>query len=139
MKAELVFLSSVFRPLSSVQSGMGRANKTDIPDAPGPAIVLVRPQLGENIGMTARAMLNCGLGELRLVAPRDGWPNPAAQRAASGADSVLDAARLFDSVADAVGDLTRVVATTARHRELTQRVVSPRRAAAPGPRPGAPG
>ncbi len=109
---------------------MGRANKSDIPDAPGPAIVLVRPQLGENIGMAARAMLNCGLGELRLVAPRDGWPSPTAQRAASGADSVLDGARVFDTVADAVGDLTRVIATTARHRELTQRVVSPRRAAA---------
>jgi tRNA/rRNA methyltransferase len=90
----------------------------------------VRPQLGENIGMVARAMLNCGLGELRLVAPRDGWPNPAAQRAASGADRVLEAARVVDSVADAVADLTRVVATTARHRELTQRVVGPRRAAA---------
>jgi tRNA/rRNA methyltransferase len=109
---------------------MGRANKSDIPQAPGPAIILVRPQLGENIGMASRAMLNCGLGELRLVAPRDGWPNPAAQRAASGADSVLDAARVFGTVAEAVGDLTRVIATTARHRELTQRVVNPRRAAA---------
>jgi tRNA/rRNA methyltransferase len=109
---------------------MGRANKSDIPETPGPAIILVRPQLGENIGMASRAMLNCGLGELRLVAPRDGWPNPAAQRAASGADSVLDAARVFGTVAEAVGDLTRVIATTARHRELTQRVVNPRRAAA---------
>ncbi len=109
---------------------MGRPNKSDIPEAPAPAIVLVRPQLGENIGMAARAMLNCGLGELRLVAPRDGWPNPAAQRAASGADAVLEAARVFDSVADAVSDMTRVFATTARHRELTQRVVGPRRAAA---------
>ncbi|TXL69652.1 RNA methyltransferase [Vineibacter terrae] len=108
---------------------MGRANKSDIPDAPAPAVVLVRPQLGENIGMAARAMLNCGLGELRLVAPRDGWPNPAAQRASSGADSVLESARVFESVADAVGDMTRVIATTARARELTQRVVNPRRAA----------
>jgi tRNA/rRNA methyltransferase len=109
---------------------MGRANKSDIPITPGPAIILVRPQLGENIGMAARAMLNCGLGELRLVAPRDGWPSETAQRAASGADSVLAAARVFETVAEAVADLTRVVATTARHRELTQRVVGLRRAAA---------
>jgi tRNA/rRNA methyltransferase len=109
---------------------MGRANKSDRPDAPGPAIVLVRPQLGENIGMAARAMLNCGLGELRLVAPRDGWPSATAQRAAAGADAVLEAARIFDSVPDAVADMTRVVATTARSRELTQRIVSPRRSAA---------
>lgn len=109
---------------------MGRANKSDLPPAPGPAIILVRPQLGENIGMAARAMLNCGLGTLRLVAPRDGWPSEAAQRAASGADAVLAAAGVFDSMAEAVSDLTRVVATTARSRELTQRVVSPRRAAA---------
>ena len=64
----------------------------------GPAIVLVRPQLGENIGKTARAMLNFGLTDLRLVAPRDGWPNPSAGPAAAGADIVLDQARLFDSV-----------------------------------------
>ncbi|HJQ59604.1 MAG TPA: RNA methyltransferase [Vineibacter sp.] len=109
---------------------MGRANKSDIPETPGPVIVLVRPQLGENIGMAARAMLNCGLGTLRLVAPRDGWPSETAQRAAAGADSVLDAAQVYGSVGDAVADLTRVVATTARARELTQRVVVPRRAAA---------
>lgn len=109
---------------------MGRPNKSDIPDRPGPVIVLVRPQLGENIGMAARAMLNCGLGELRLVAPRDGWPSPTAQRAASGADSVLEAVQVYDTVANAVGDRTRVIATTARARELTQRVVNPRRAAA---------
>ena len=95
-----------------------------------PTIVLVRPQLGENIGMAARAMLNCGLSRLRLVAPRDGWPNPMAQRAASGADIVLDEAGIFDTVEEAVADLQRVVATTARNRELTQRIVTPRRAAA---------
>ncbi|HEX8063034.1 MAG TPA: GIY-YIG nuclease family protein, partial [Allosphingosinicella sp.] len=69
-----------------------------------PAIVLVRPQLGENIGKAARAMLNFGLKDLRLVAPRDGWPNPSAGPAASGADIVLERARVFDSVAEAVGD-----------------------------------
>jgi tRNA/rRNA methyltransferase len=110
---------------------MGRASKgsaTD--DTATPAIILVRPQLGENIGMAARAMLNCGLSTLRLVAPRDGWPNPKAQRAASGADIVLENAGIFDSVGAAVADLERVVATTARNRELTQRILTPRRAAA---------
>ena len=63
----------------------------------GPAIILVEPQLGENIGAAARAMLNCGLTDLRLVKPRDGWPNPKAVANASGADSVIEAARLFDS------------------------------------------
>ncbi|QQS13866.1 MAG: RNA methyltransferase [Rhodospirillales bacterium] len=109
---------------------MGRPNKGQLPDAPGPAIILARPQLGENIGMVARAMLNCGLGDLRLVAPRDGWPNPKAERAASGADSVLAAARVFDTVAEAAADLERLLATTARDRDLVQRVLSPRRAAA---------
>jgi tRNA/rRNA methyltransferase len=89
----------------------------------------VRPQLGDNIGMAARAMLNCGLSSLRLVSPRDGWPNAKAQRAASGADVVLDKAKVFASVGEAVADLERVVATTARNRELSQRIVTPRRAA----------
>ena len=61
-----------------------------------PAIILVEPQLGDNIGATARAMLNCGLHDLRLVAPRDGWPNPRAKAMASGADVVLEGARVFD-------------------------------------------
>ena len=108
---------------------MGRASKGRAVSAATPTIILVRPQLGENIGMAARAMLNCGLSQLRLVRPRDGWPNAKAQRAASGADVVLEAADIFDSVADAVADLERVVATTARNRELTQRIVTPRRAA----------
>ncbi|TMJ16930.1 MAG: RNA methyltransferase, partial [Alphaproteobacteria bacterium] len=67
--------------------------------APPPAIVLVRPQLGENIGKAARAMLNFGLTDLRLVTPRDGWPNPSAGPSASGADIVLEKARVFDTVA----------------------------------------
>jgi tRNA/rRNA methyltransferase len=108
---------------------MGRSSKGRATTVAGPVIVLVRPQLGENIGMAARAMLNCGLSELRLVAPRDGWPNPKAERAASGADVVLEQAKLFDSVADAVADLQHVVATTARTRELVQRIVTARRAA----------
>ncbi len=109
---------------------MGRASKGRDIAAATPAVILVRPQLGENIGMAARAMLNCGLSELRLVAPRDGWPNAAAQRAASGADVVLEKTRIFDTVAEAVADLQHVVATTARNRELSQRILTPRHAAA---------
>ena len=85
--------------------------------APSPVIVLVRPQLGENIGKAARAMLNFGLVDLRLVAPRDGWPNPGAGPAASGADLVLERAEVFETVADAVADCTHVYATTVRHRD----------------------
>src|SRR5439155_22693682 len=105
---------------------MGRTSKGRATSHAAPVIILVRPQLGENIGMAARAMLNCGLSSLRLVAPRDGWPNPKAERAASGADVVLDKARVFDSVEAAVADLDRVVATTARNRELSQRIATPR-------------
>ena len=94
-----------------------------------PAIVLVRPQLGENIGMAARAMANCGLDELRIVAPRDGWPNPAARAAAAGADSVIDNARVFDAAAAAVADLQLVLATTARPRDVEKPVRGPREAA----------
>ena len=94
-----------------------------------PAIVLVRPQLGENIGKAARAMLNFGLTDLRLVTPRDGWPNPAAAPAASGADVVLDRAQVFDSVAEAVADCPFVYATTVRKRGLVVPVVTPEEAA----------
>ncbi len=96
---------------------------------PGPVIVLVEPQLGENIGMVARAMLNCGLTELSLVNPRDGWPSDEALAAASGADKVIEGATLFDTTADAVKDLELVFATTARARDMTHRVVTPREAA----------
>ena len=94
-----------------------------------PAIVLVRPQLGENIGKAARAMLNFGLIDLRLVSPRDGWPNPSAGPAASGADIVLEQAQIFDSVAEAVADCPFVYATTVRKRGLVVPVVSPEEAA----------
>ena len=97
--------------------------------APPPAIVLVRPQLGENIGKAARAMLNFGLSDLRLVAPRDGWPNPSAGPAASGADEVLEKARVFETVAEAVADCPYVYATTVRKRGLMVPVVSPEEAA----------
>lgn len=98
-------------------------------DRGGPAVVLVEPQLGENIGMVARAMLNNGLTDLRLVNPRDGWPNVQAVKTASGATVVLDKARIFDSTADAVADLHTVYATTARARDMTKDVVTPRAAA----------
>jgi tRNA/rRNA methyltransferase len=94
-----------------------------------PVIVLVRPQLGENIGKAARAMLNFGLTEMRLVSPRDGWPNPGAGPAASGADVVLERATVFDSVADAVADCGQVYATTVRKRGVTKPVVTPEEAA----------
>jgi tRNA/rRNA methyltransferase len=94
-----------------------------------PAIILVRPQLGENIGKAARAMLNFGLTELRLVAPRDGWPNPAAGPAASGADIVLDRAQVFDTLAEAVADYGHVYATTVRKRGLVKPVLTPEAAA----------
>lgn len=94
--------------------------------APGaPAFVLVRPQMGENIGAAARAMLNFGLERMRLVAPRDGWPNPRAVAMASGAGRLLDHAGLFATTAEAVGDCTRVYATTARARDLTKPVLTP--------------
>ncbi|MFV2093792.1 MAG: TrmH family RNA methyltransferase, partial [Hyphomicrobiales bacterium] len=80
----------------------------------GPAIVLVRPQLGENIGTAARAMANFGLDDLRLVTPRDGWPSGRARAAASGADWVIDGARVFATTKEAVADLGLVLATTAR-------------------------
>ncbi len=94
-----------------------------------PVIVLVRPQLGENIGKAARAMLNFGLTEMRLVAPRDGWPNPSAGPAAAGADFILDEARVFETTAEAVADCAHVYATTVRKRGVTKPVVTPEEAA----------
>ena len=95
----------------------------------GPVIVLVRPQLGENIGKAARAMLNFGLTQLRLVEPRDGWPNPSAGPAAAGADSVLEGAEVFRSTVEAVADCTHVYATTVRKRGVTKPVQTPEQAA----------
>ncbi len=92
----------------------------------GPAIVLVRPQLAQNIGAAARAMLNCGLTRMRLVAPRDGWPNAEAWPMAAGADRVLEAAAVFDTTEAAVADLAHVFATTARPRDMVKRVVTAR-------------
>lgn len=95
----------------------------------GPTVILVEPQLGENIGMCARAMGNFGLTELRLVKPRDGWPNPHAQRAAAGADHILDKVRLFDTLREALADCHLVFATTARAHHQAKPVVGPEAAA----------
>lgn len=94
-----------------------------------PVIVLVGPQLGENIGMCARAMLNCAVTELRIVNPRDGWPNPAAVSAASGAISVLDQAKIFSTTAEAIADLEFVFATTARNRGIVKEIYTAEAAA----------
>ena len=95
-----------------------------------PAFVLVRPQMGENIGAAARAMWNFGLDQMRIVAPRDGWPNPKAVAMASGAGRLLDEAQLHGDLADAIADRTFVFATTARSRDLTKPVFSPEEAMA---------
>src|SRR6266481_9437218 len=95
----------------------------------GPVVILVEPQLGENIGMAARAMGNFGLTRLRIVNPRDGWPNVHARRAASGADHILDQVELFDTVGQAVADCTLLFATTARAHDQAKPVVAPEAAA----------
>jgi len=100
---------------------LGRVVETT--DAPTPIVILVRPQLGQNIGACARGMLNFGLTELRLVAPRDGWPNSDADAMASGALPVLKDAKIFETVEEAVADLSYVLAATARRRELEVPVV----------------
>ncbi|MET3661244.1 RNA methyltransferase [Aquamicrobium ahrensii] len=97
---------------------MPPANTPDKATSPaGPVIILVEPQLGENIGMVARAMANFGLTELRLVNPRDGWPSEKARAAASKADHVIDAVRVFDDLPSAIADLNFIFATTARARD----------------------
>jgi len=95
----------------------------------GPIVVLVEPQLGENIGTAARAMANFGLTRLRLVRPRDAWPNVHARRAASGADAVLDGAALYDSLPAALADCSFVLATTARAHDQAKPVIGPAEAA----------
>lgn len=93
-----------------------------------PAIILVEPQLGENIGTAARAMMNCGLSDLRLVSPRDAWPSDKAIAASSGADRILADARLYETTADALQGLRHVYATTARPRDMNKEVLEPRAA-----------
>jgi len=114
---------------ASTSSASTQGERSDMKPSPPPVIVLVQPQLGENIGKAARAMLNFGLTELRLVAPRDGWPNPDAGPAASGADIVLERATVHDTLADAIADCAHVYATTVRRRGLVKPVLTPEEAA----------
>lgn len=99
-----------------------------MPDSNAPAIVLVEPQLGENIGTAARAMMNCGLSDLRLVKPRDGWPSKSALAASSGAERILEETRLYSSAAEALDGLHHVYAATARPRDMNKPVLGPREA-----------
>ena len=109
---------------------MAGTDRTQTLIAGGPAIILVNPQMGENIGQAARAMANFGLADMRLVAPRDGWPNEAARANAAKAYHVIDGARVFERLEDALADLNFVFATTARQREMLKPVRGPREAAA---------
>jgi len=106
----------------------GTDHRQTIAPEPVPVFVLVAPQMGENIGASARAMWNFGLDRLRLVAPRDGWPNPRAEATASGAAPVLDHVRVTETLAEACADLDLVFATTARPRDLVKLVLTPERA-----------
>ena len=117
-----------FRGLS-IFKRMAGSDSTREPTLGGPSIILVAPQLGENVGAAARAMLNAGLTDLRVVAPRPPWPNPRALAAASGADHLITHARVYDRLEDAVGDLRRLYASTARPRDLVKPVLDARQAA----------
>src|SRR5271170_2474989 len=105
------------------------SNNVPIGNVSGPCVILNEPQLAENIGAVARVMANFGLSDLRLVRPRDGWPQDRAWASASGADWPLDGLRVFDRLEDAVADLQRLYATTARPRETRLPVLTPREAA----------
>ncbi len=99
-------------------------------EQPGPVVILVEPQMGENIGAAARAMANFGVGRLRLVKPRQGWPNEKAAVMAAGADRILDGAQLYETLAEAVADCSFVIATTARHHDQLKPIVNAEQAAA---------
>src|SRR5882724_5044624 len=105
-------------------SGSGTDKTKSGVNLAGPVVILVEPQLGENIGMAARAMGNFALSRLRIVNPRDGWPNVSAQRAAAGADHILDHVELFETVEQAVADCTLLFATTARAHDQAKPVVA---------------
>lgn len=121
LAAQLESMAPVSRVASDQQAPAAPVNP--------PVVVLVRPQLGENIGKAARAMLNFGLSDIRLVAPRDGWPNPSAGPSAAGANVVLEKAQVYDTLAEAVADCAHVYATTVRKRGVTKPVVTPEQAA----------
>jgi tRNA/rRNA methyltransferase len=110
--------------------GAGTDSSKEWAAAPGPAVILVEPQLGENIGAAARAMANFGLSRLRLVRPRAAWPNDKARRMAAGADRILEGAALFDTLEAAIGDCSFVFATTARAHDQAKPVIGAAEAAA---------
>ena len=107
----------------TVKDQLGRVVETDA-NISAPAVILVNPQLGENIGAACRCMLNFGLTDLRLVAPRDGWPNPAAEPMAAGAITVLENAKVYETTGEAVADLKFVLAATARRRDFLRLMLS---------------
>ncbi len=106
-------------------AGTNQRSNVDGIESDWPVIILVDPQLGENIGTAARAMLNCGLTNMRIVRPRDGWPNPRAVTTSSGAGLVLERAQLYDTTIEATRDLDLVFATTSRERDLAKTVLTP--------------
>lgn len=118
----------VIRRLKNLEAPRPKQLTGALDDSPGPTLVLVRPQLADNIGMVARAMANFGLDDLRLVDPRDGWPNEKARAAASGANFIIDSTKAFPSLDAAAGDLNYVCATTARQRDLAKPVLTPEQA-----------
>jgi tRNA/rRNA methyltransferase len=121
------------RVLRKLRHGIRRAGQSGAPPEPGraaPVMVLVRPQLADNIGMVARAMANFGLEDLRLVSPRDGWPNEKARIAASGANFIIDGSQSYPELKDAMAGLHWVCATTARQRDLAKPVLTPEQAVA---------
>src|SRR5580658_4436567 len=128
--AQVRLLPSLRIPWFKEETLMSGTDKTKTGfDLTAPIVILVEPQLGENIGMAARAMGNFALSRLRIVNPRDGWPNVAAQRAAAGADHIINGVELFDTVEAAVADCTLLFATTARAHDQAKPVVAPEAAA----------
>ncbi len=121
------------RVLRKLRHGIRRASQSGAPPEPGraaPAMVLVRPQLADNIGMSARAMANFGLEEMRIVDPRDGWPNEKARIAASGANYIIDTAEYCATFTEGVAGLNWICATSARQRDLAKPVLTPEQAVA---------
>jgi tRNA/rRNA methyltransferase len=125
-KAKRLWLPQLEAANPTCMAGTDKTRAT--PPRASPAVVLVNPQLGENIGTAARAMANFGLSELRIVDPRDGWPNAKALSAASGADAIIETTRVFDQLKNALVDLNYVYATTARPRGMVKEVLTPEQA-----------